>query len=281
MNGTLTINTVDDLLFIINTRPEWRQRLRKSLFPEIDLPKAFQELAKAQQRTEASIQRLTIRMDQLTAHVGEIKRTQDEMKRTQDQMKRSQDEMKRSQDEMKRTQDEMKRSQDQMKRSQDQMKRTQDEMKHTQNDLKGWTYEHRIRDRAAGIFGRFLRRGKNKRAEIGDWLEEAEDNGQISESEHDQVLASDLLWGGKLKATKEESFLVVEVSFTAELTDIERAVTRAAILRSIGLKALPVVSGIIWPSDMVAKAHREGVVCVKDMALDKVSWREALLKIGA
>jgi hypothetical protein len=251
MNGTLTINTVDDLLFIINTRPEWRQRLRKSLFPEIDLPKAFQELAKAQQRTEASIQRLTIRMDQLTAHVGEIKRTQDEMKRTQDEMKRSQDEM----------------------------KRTQEQMKHTQNDLKGWTYEHRIRDRAAGIFGRFLRRGKNKRAEIGDWLEEAEDNGQISESEHDQVLASDLLWGGKLKATKEDFFLAVEVSFTAELTDIERAVTPAAILRSIGLKALPVVSGIIWPSDIVAKAHREGVVCVKDMALDKVSWREALLKI--
>jgi len=127
----------------------------------------------------------------------------------------------------------------------------------------------------AGVW--YLRRGKNKLHEIGDQLDMAEDNGQITSHEGTQVLGSDLLWGGKLKRTKEELFLVVEVSFTAEQTDVERATKRAAILRSIGLPALPVVAGINWPSDTVNEAHKSGVVIVRDMSADQTSWQEARL----
>jgi hypothetical protein len=94
------------------------------------------------------------------------------------------------------------------------------------------------------------------RNEIGEYLEKAEENGQISDPEHEQVLACDLLWGGKLKSSKEELFLVVEVSWSAEATDIERATKRAAILRSIGLNVLPVVAAIQWTPEMAEQARR-------------------------
>jgi len=55
---SLTVNNFSDLLQIIETHPEWRRKLVKVLFPEIDLPKAFQDLASTGQRTEAALERL-------------------------------------------------------------------------------------------------------------------------------------------------------------------------------------------------------------------------------
>lgn len=54
----LTIDTAHDLIRIINAYPQWRKQVRESLFPEIDLPKAFQELAEAQRETKQSVRKL-------------------------------------------------------------------------------------------------------------------------------------------------------------------------------------------------------------------------------
>lgn len=43
-----TVNDFEDLLKIIEAQPEWRSRLRRALFPEIDVPKALQSLAESQ-----------------------------------------------------------------------------------------------------------------------------------------------------------------------------------------------------------------------------------------
>ena len=55
---SLTINNFSDLLQIIETHPEWRRKLVKVLFPEIDLPKASQDLAVTGQCSEAALERL-------------------------------------------------------------------------------------------------------------------------------------------------------------------------------------------------------------------------------
>ncbi len=130
-----------------------------------------------------------------------------------------------------------------------------DPLEDTLNYLKNSSYERSIQDKAFGIFGAYARRGKDVKNEIALQLEDAEDDGHISEQEHLRVLASDLLWGGKLKKTKEQVVLVVEVSWCAEQTDVERAVNRAAILRRIGIKALPVVAGKIWAKN-VPEGHQ-------------------------
>ena len=55
---SLTVNNFSDLLQIVETHPVWRRKLIKALFPEIDLPKAFQDLAATGQRSEAALERL-------------------------------------------------------------------------------------------------------------------------------------------------------------------------------------------------------------------------------
>lgn len=139
------------------------------------------------------------------------------------------------------------------------------------------SYEGKIRDRAAGIFHRYVKRGRDVTNEIREKLDEAEDNGLISEHESDRVLAADLLWGGKVKATKENVVLVVELSWWAEQNDVLRAVNRAAILRRIGVTALPVVGGNNgWTDGLPEIALQKGVVMMTGMRFDKASWKAAI-----
>ena len=75
------VNDFEDLLKIIEAQPEWRSRLRRVLFPEIDIPKALQALAEAQLQTnallkkmDARIERLEIGQEQLKQDVGDRSR---------------------------------------------------------------------------------------------------------------------------------------------------------------------------------------------------------------
>ena len=88
------------------------------------------------------------------------------------------------------------------------------------------------------------------------------------------------MWGGKLKSTKQQVILAIEVSWLAEKHDVERAIARAGILRRIGLQALPVVAGVNWVDGLKEEALREGVVMVNDKLLDQTSWKAALAKMS-
>ncbi len=143
-------------------------------------------------------------------------------------------------------------------------------------DLKGDAREQYYRGRASGIFGRRLVRGHDATSEVADQLYLPFQEGRLSTQEYDQVLAADLLWGGRLRETNEPVILVVEVSWRVEFHDVERAKERAAILRKAGFKALPVAAGQEWPEEVETLARREKVVIVQDGSVDEASWREAL-----
>ena len=248
----LMINTVHDLIHILKTRPEWRREVKQALFPGVDLEKALKELAAVQKRGEAGVQRLEELARLLIEAQFKTEKRLDKVEQNQVVFKSDIEELKRNQEELKRN----------------------------QRDLKGKGYENDFTNKASAIFGYDLRRGSDVRNEVGDHLEEPEESGLVSEQESRQVFAADLLWGGKLKSTKQQAILAVEVSWLAEKHDVERAITRASILRRIGLQALPVVAGVNWVDGLKEEALREGVVIVDDKLLDKASWEAALAKMS-
>lgn len=279
----LTIDTAHDLIRIINAYPQWRKQVRESLFPEIDLPKAFQELAEAQRETKQSIRELSQTVKELVQTqketASDIRKLQLVTKHHTTRLARIDKKLVEAAQERQAIRDDLeivKRGQQDLRRGQEDLKRGLGELKHNQNGLRGEVYEGKIRDRADAIFGYFLRRGRKMRNEIAAHLLEAEEKGQTSPEEHEQVLASDLLWGGKLKNSKEDLFLVVEASWQAEENDLERAYNRANILRSIGFECLPVVAAINWTPKLSKEALDLGIVIVTNMRLDKVSWQAAL-----
>lgn len=234
-----TVNDFEDLLKIIEAQPEWRSRLRRALFPEIDVAKALQTLAESQiqinallKRIDARAERLETKVEHLDARVGRLEIGQTQLQRDV-------------------------------------------------RSLKGKAQEQTYHNKADAIFGRYLRNGRKAASQIADALYDSLEKGQVSAAEITQVLAADLLWTGEERQTKLPLILVMEASWLAEVNDVERAATRAAILRRIGLNALAVVGGEEWTDTARAEARREGVVTTTNGSLDPESWQAARSSIQA
>ena len=247
----ITVDDLPTLVEIINTHPEWRNQLRWVLFPEIDIPKAFHELAEAQKEMVQAIQRLTERMDRSEARLEKVETRLENIEARLEKVEVKVDKLDKNQQTLIRD----------------------------VGMLKGDSYERTLSDRATGIFGRFLRRGRDMMSDISELLHEAEEAGEISSQALTQVLATDLLWGGKLKETKAEAVLVVEASWFAEEHDLKRAMERAAILQAMGMTALPVVAGKEWAENLAQQAIAHGVVVVIDRQVELASWEAALSKV--
>jgi cell division septum initiation protein DivIVA len=277
----ITETTFSELVTFVNAHPKWRQRFVKALYPDIDVAKALQDLAKTQQQTQQTLQKLTDRVEQGFAEAAaERAGMKQDMSQLEQRVERGFAEAAAERAGMKQDisqlEQRVERGFTEAAAERAEMKQDISQLKGDVSQLKGFNYESRIIQQANAIFGRFMRRGHDARNEIGRLLEEAEDNGIISEQEHDHVLAIDLLWAGKQKHTKADVVLTVEVSWRAEETDIKRAISRAETLRKMGLTALPVVAGLVWDENTIDLARQQNVVCVTDRAVDDKSWQQAI-----
>ncbi len=221
-----TVNDFEDLLKIIEVQPEWRSRLRRALFPEIDVAKALQTLAESQLQINALLKRIDARIERLETRVERVELGQTQL---------------------------------------------QKDVK----SLKGKAQEQTYHNKADAIFGRYLRNGRKAASQIADLLYDSLEQGQVSDAEITQVLAADLLWTGEERQTKLPLILVMEASWLAEVNDVERAATRAAILRRIGLNALAVVGGEEWTDTAREQARSEGVITTTNGSIDPESWQAA------
>lgn len=244
---SLQIDTFDDLLTIINNHPDWRRKLVKALFPEIDLPKALQELIESNRLLRAQL-------GDVDAHLAHM---EDRQIRMEGQLSR------------------IEGRQDKMDHRLDRIETTVTRLDRSVAELKGDNYESNFVRKADAILGTFVRRGHDGRQEIATKLEVAEAANQISDEDYTQVMAADLLWNGRSKQILEDISLVVEVSWFAEQHDLERAINRASILRQIGLHAFPVVAAKEWVDEVRAEALRRKVAIINDYNADKASWESA------
>jgi hypothetical protein len=152
------------------------------------------------------------------------------------------------------------------------------DMRRDIGQLKGLGQEQFYRDRAAAIFGRLLAQGHDATHQVVDHLQEARRTGVIADREYQEALAADLLWGGRIRQSREPIVLVLEASWTVGNLDVERAARRAAVLRQAGLRALTVAAGQEWPPNVQDEARRSGVVIMQDGAVDQESWEAALAR---
>ncbi len=246
-----TISDFHDLIRLLEAHPEWRAELARLLFPEafLNLPRVVEALAEAQRRTEAALDRLAERMERGFAEAAaDRQRIWEAIRETNDRMERG------------------------FAEAAADRRQLREEIR----DLKGEARELFYRHRATGIFGRFLREGHEATSEVADQLQIALQEGRITERDYTQVLAADLLWGGRLRETGEPVLLVVEASWRVERSDVERARERAQVLCRAGLKAVPVAAGKEWPSEVEALAYEKQVVVVQDGRVDEASWQAAL-----
>ena len=295
-----TVNDFSDLLHLINTHPEWRQKLRQALFPEIDVPQAFQDLAAIIKRlderlevgfAEAATDRQGIRQDMKAGFAeAKVEREGGFAEAAADREVIRQDmkagfaeaatdrqairqEMKTGFAEAAADREVIRQD---MKTGFAEAAADRRTIKQDVGVLKGESHEQFYQRKADAIFGRYLKRGREATEWVADQLQVGLETGQISESAYDQVLSADLLWGGQVRETGAEIVLVLEASWLVEPHDIERAANRAAILRQLKLKALAVVAGKEWAEGVAELAREQKAVLVTNGKVDSASWQAAL-----
>ena len=138
--------------------------------------------------------------------------------------------------------------------------------------LKGSDLERTYRERAPSYFGRLLQGLRVLSAEQLDRLvESAVQEGRLTWEERDDLLAADVVAQGRRRASGEEAYLVVEVSWSVDPSDVERAHRRAGILRkATDEAALAAVAGVAMTPDARQLAEELGVIQVTDGAVEGV-----------
>ena len=110
--------------------------------------------------------------------------------------------------------------------------------------LKGKGLETHYRLHGSPFFGSLLRRPHVLSSEeLSDILDPSMDQGSLSSDEALEVRRADLVVRGTRRKDRALVYLVVEVSWTIDLEDVERAAHRSVHLAKTGLSVLPVVAG--------------------------------------
>ena len=299
-----TVNDLQDLTRILIERPEWLSEVRRIVLTNelLAMPSLIQELAEIQQRAEVEQAEFRKRVE---AELAELRRYVDkrfaELAEAQQRAEAEQAEFRKRVEaelaELRRYVDmrfaelaeaqqrigielaELRRRTDErfaqlaesQLRIQEQLIGIKDELA----DARGRQLELDYRIKAVAFFGGWLR--KPAVVEVSDIWDQLE--AHLDEIEMRRLTAVDLIVRGQLpkKRGEAEVWLAVEVSNVVDLSDVERAVERAALLRRAGLLAIPVVGGKRLTRGAAASVAERRVVLSKDGEL--VGWDEVLDRI--
>jgi myosin heavy subunit len=128
------------------------------------------------------------------------------------------------------------------------------------SDLKGIGLEERYRRMAPAYFSRLIRRARVMRQDqFTALVDQAVTDGVLSTNEASDLLWVDLVVSGRRQDDGHEVFLVVEVSWTVGVKDVERAAKRAALFGRIRPPVLAVAAGKFVSEDVAIRARGENV----------------------
>ena len=122
--------------------------------------------------------------------------------------------------------------------------RTVETLTNDVGELKGDSLERRYREKTGAYFGRLLRRSRVMAdAELNDLLDDAVQQGVLSEDESNEVAWADAIVRGRRRGDRTEVVAVAEVSWGVGCRDVERARRRADLVAKLGFTTMAVVGG--------------------------------------
>ena len=224
--------TFADIIKALKEHPEWLEELRKIILTTelIELPKKFEEMLERMKKLEKKVDKIEKDVEVLKQDVAILK--QDVAILKQDVAILKQD---------------------------------VNYLKGEFGRIKGREFERTIRERYYAYFGKLLRKSKLiPFEEIIPLLDSAEDEKLITEEQRFSVLQLDLIVKGEIKVTKKEVYLAVEISYSLQEDDIEKAIERAGILAHIFKKeVIPVVVAVKIKEEIEKSAEEKGVLLIK------------------
>jgi cell division protein FtsB len=259
--------TFADIIRALREHPEWLEELRKIILTTelIELPKKFEEMLVRMEKLEKKVDKIEKDVEILKQDVAILK--QDVAVLKQDVAVLKQDVAVLKQDVAVLKQDVAILKQDVavLKLDVAVLKQDVSYLKGEFGRFKGKEFERTIRERYYAYFGRILRKSKLiPFEEIIPLLETAEEEKIITEDQKVSALQLDLLIKGEIKKVKKEVYLAIEVSYSLQEEDIERAIERAGILAYV-LKGevIPTIVAVEIKEEIQKSAENKGAFVIK------------------
>jgi hypothetical protein len=238
--------TFADIIRALREHPEWLEELRKIILTTelIELPKKFEEMLVRMEKLEKKVDKIEKDVEILKQDVAILKQDVEILKQDVEILK-----------------------QDVTVLKQDVAVLKQDVsyLKGEFGRFIGKEFERTIRERYYAYFGRILRKSKLiPFEEIIPLLETAEEEKIITEDQKVSALQLDLLIKGEIKKVKKEVYLAIEVSYSLQEDDIERAIERAGILAYV-LKSevIPTIVAVEIKEEIQKSAENKGAFVIK------------------
>ncbi len=220
------IRTFDDLVRALRARPEWKEELRRLILTDalLALPQKFEDFREHEFRPlQAEVHAMRADMNALRADVDTLT---DRVARLEQDVAVLKEDVKQLKEDVRQLKGDVKQLKDDVGR------------------LKGIVFEQRVREKAPAYFGRLMRRVRVLSAsQVARALDDAADQGLVSEDERWNTLQIDVVVRGRLSSGAER-VLAVEVSHVVDRKDVERAARRAEVLeRALNFPTVGVVLG--------------------------------------
>lgn len=279
--GTFTVREFHDFVRILERRPDWREELRRLILTDelLKLPQVVRELVEAQRRTEEELKTLTARVDSLTRRVDSLAAQMEALTSRVDSLTQRVDSLTAQMEVLTARVNSLTQRVDSLAAQMEALTARVDSLTEAQvkteetlrrlgidvAELKGDSLERKYREKAPAYFGPLLRRAKSLSAdELWDIVDRGIEEGVLTSEEAREVLDTDIVVRGRRWKDGKEEFLVVEVSWGVGVTDVERAVRRAELLRRLGLEVRAAVAGRGITSEAEGLAAEKGVERVID-----------------
>ena len=258
-----TINNMEDLIRILQERPEWQAAARSLIVGEelAQLPgrvtKLEESLAVFIQATDRNFQLVHQRLERLEGDFAGPKEGQARLEGGFAGLKEGQARLEGGFAGL--------------KEGQARLEATQTRMSGQLGILVGSNFEGRASRLAPRHVRRILGISRtevvysfegNKTAEFNGLLDSAVEAGAITEDEADELRLTDLVLAGQDQQGQQgqRTYVVLEVSVTAQQQDADRALDRAGILeKATGLRALPAVMAATGDEDALRPIDFRGV----------------------
>jgi tetratricopeptide (TPR) repeat protein len=220
-------------------------------------------LAEAQRRTEERVEALAEAQRRTEERVEALaeaqRRTEERVGRVEERVGRVEEQLALLAEAQRRTEERV----EALAEAQRELTETVGRLAHDVAILKGMSLETHYLLHADGLFGAIARGirvldGPAKESLLGPAIEA----GRLSPEEAVDVRRTDVLAVGRREDA--EVYLVAEVSWAIDQTDVERARDRAALLQRAGVRALPVVAGQVIHPEVDEVARASGVWRVLD-----------------
>jgi predicted nuclease with TOPRIM domain len=279
---------VETILNTLREDPSLLEEFRRLLVPEIvvflpDLKLIAERQAALEERLTRELSAVWEAINALRAEVAELRQEvrsvaerQERMEKRLDQIEQRQEQMEQRMERIEQRQERMEERQDRMEQRQDRMERRLQRLETDVGHLKGTVKEITYRTNFLGYFGFWVLSAEDPWRRLWEKIEEALQEGMLTQDELTDLRSADLLWLGILRRGKfagQEVLIVAEFSWTVQREDVERALRRASLARKAGFWSLPLVAGTEWESaELKNEAIAKGVVCVENGRVDPLDW---------